>query len=70
MYSNEKAGMILCDLIISLKYNKNDFKYYSNKIISSGKFLFEEANISCEAQREGLSERLWELSKDLINSNN
>ena len=64
--SNEEAGIILCDLACSCKYNKFDFSYYSNKIISPGKFIFEKTNISDEAQREGLSNKLWDLSRDLI----
>ena len=64
--SNEKAGMLLTDLVCSLKYNKSKFYYYSNKIISPGKFIFEKTNISEEAQRDGLSDNLWELSKSLI----
>ena len=64
--SNEKAGMLLSDLVCSYKYNKSDFNFYSNKIISSGKFIFEKTNISDEAQREDLSKLLWDLSKSLI----
>ena len=64
--SNEKAGMILSDLVSSCKYNKPYFEYYSNKISSPGKFVFEKSNISEEAQKEGLSNRLWELSESLI----
>ena len=66
--SNKKAGMLLCDLTLLCKFNKNDFTYYSNKIISSGKFIFEKTDISNEAQREGLSKRLWNLSEALIAS--
>ena len=66
--TNEKAGMLLCDLACTSKYNKNAFGYYSNKIISPGKFIFEKTNISAEAQREGLSEKLWELSQGLIDN--
>ncbi len=64
--SNYKAGMLLSDLVCSCKYNTCDFTYYSNKIISPGKFVFEKSNISEEAQNEDLSEKLWELSKSLI----
>ena len=64
--SNEKAGMILSDLVSSCKYNKPYFEYYSNKISSPGKFVFEKSNISEEAQKQGLSNRLWELSESLI----
>ena len=66
--SNEKAGMLLSELVYSSKYNENDFNYYSNKIISLGKFVFEKTNISEEAQKEGLSNKLWELSKSLISN--
>ena len=65
--SNEQAGMLLSDLVCSYKYNKIGFNYYSNKLISPGKFIFEKTNISEEAQREGLSNKLWELSESLIN---
>ena len=64
--SNEKAGMLLSDLVCSSKYNKFDFSYYSNKIISPGKFIFEKSTISKEAESEHLSNKLWELSKSLI----
>ena len=66
--SNEKAGMLLCDLVRSSKYNKYGFNYYSNKLISPGKFVFEKANISEEAMSEGLSNNLWELSKFIIDN--
>ena len=66
--SNEKAGMILSDLVCSSKYNKYGFNYYSNKLISSGKFVFENSNISEEAMSEGLSNNLWQLSKSLIDN--
>ena len=68
--SNEKAGMILSDLVSSSKYNKPYFEYYSNKISSPGKFVFEKTNISEEAQKEGLSNRLWQLSESLIDNKN
>ena len=64
--SNKQAGLLLSDLACSTKYNKPGFNYYSNKIISSGKFIFEKTNISNDAQREDLSENLWELSKLII----
>ena len=66
--SNEKAGMLLCDLVCSSKYNKYGFNYYSNKLISPGKFVFEKSNISEEAMSEGLSNNLWELSKFIIDN--
>ena len=66
--SNEKAGMLLCDLVCLSKYNKYGFNYYSNKLISPGKFVFEKANISEEAMSEGLSNNLWELSKFIIDN--
>ena len=66
--SNEKAGMLLCDLVCSSKYNKYGFNYYSNKLISPGKFVFEKANISEEAMSEGLSNNLWKLSKFIIDN--
>ena len=66
--SNEKAGMLLSDLVCSCKYNKPGFNYYSNKLISLGEFIFEKTNISDEAQREGLSKKLWNLSESLIDS--
>ena len=66
--SNEKAGLLLCDLVCLSKYNIPKFVYYSNKIISLGKFIFEKTKISEEAQIEGLSEKLWNLSKSIIDS--
>ena len=64
--SNEKAGELLSDLVCSYKYNKNNFNYYSNKILSPGKFVFEKTTISDEAKKEDLANKLWELSKYLI----
>ncbi len=64
--SNKKAGMLLRDLVYLDKYNKPGFNYYSNKIISSGKFIFEKTDISHEAQKDGLSNKLWNLSTYLI----
>ena len=64
--TNEKAGMLLCDLVCLCKYNKTGFNFYSNKLISLGKFIFEKTNISDEAQRDGLSNKLWELSESII----
>ncbi len=64
--SNKKAGLLLSNLACLCKYRKPGFNYYSNKIISSGKFIFEKSDISHDAQREDLSDNLWELSKSLI----
>ena len=64
--SNKEAGLILSDLACISKYKKPGFNYYSNKIISSGKFIFEKSDISNDAQREDLSDHLWELSNLLI----
>ena len=64
--SNEIAGMLLSDLVCSCIYNKPGFNYYSNKLISPGKFTFEKTNISDEAQKEGLSKKLWDLSESII----
>jgi len=64
--SNEKAGLLLSDLVCLCIYNKPGFNYYSNKLLSLGKFIFEKTNISCEAQEDGLAKKLWELSESLI----
>jgi len=64
--SNEQAGLLLTELVCSNKYNKAGFNYYSNRIISSGKFIFEKTDISNDAQNEDLSDNLWELSESLI----
>ena len=64
--SNEKAGMLLSELVRLPMYNASDFNYYSNKLISPGKFIFEKTNISVEAQRKELSKKLWDLSESLI----
>tara|TARA_Y100001968_G_scaffold7008_1_gene6076 strand:- start:165 stop:1013 length:849 start_codon:yes stop_codon:yes gene_type:complete len=66
--SNEKAGLLLSELVCSSKYNRADFNFYSNKLVSLGEFVFEKTNISEEAQIEGLPNRLWELSKSLIDN--
>ena len=68
--SNKKAGLLLSNLACLSKYKKPGFNYYSNKIISSGKFIFEETEISNDAQRGDLSDNLWELSKSLIDKIN
>ena len=68
--SNIDAGLLLCNLAILDKYNKTGFKYYSNKIISSGKFIFDEEEISNDAQRGDLSDKLWQFSKSLIDKIN
>ena len=64
--STETAGILLSDLVCLSKYNKVGFNYYSNKLISLGKFVFEKTNISEEARILGLSKLLWDLSKSLI----
>ena len=64
--SNKQAGLLLGNLACSSKYNKPGFNYYSNKIISSGRFIFEKTDISNDANNEDLSNDLWELSKSLI----
>jgi len=64
--SNKKAGLLLSELAHLYKYEKPGFNYYSNKIISSGNFIFEKTDISKDAQRDDLSDKLWEFSKTLI----
>tara|TARA_B100000579_G_scaffold211387_1_gene172744 strand:- start:353 stop:1375 length:1023 start_codon:yes stop_codon:yes gene_type:complete len=64
--SNKEAGLLLSDLACLSKYRKPGFNYYSNKIISSGKFIFEKTDISKDAYREDLSDNLWDLSQSLI----
>ena len=54
------------DLVLSDKYNSYGFNYYSNRIISPGKFVFDKSNISEEAQSKDLSNILWKLSQSLI----
>ncbi len=66
--SNKNAGLLLSNLACLSKYRKPGFSYYSNKIIASGKFIFEETDISNDAQREDLSDNLWELSQSLIDN--
>ena len=68
--TNKKAGELLSDLVCLDKYNKYDFNYYSNRLISFGKFIFEKTNISEEAKNESLSRKLWELSNSLIDFKN
>ncbi len=64
--SNVQAGLLLAELTYLGKYKKPGFNYYSNKIITLGKFIFEKTDISKDAQKEDLSEKLWELSQSLI----
>ncbi len=64
--SNKYAGLLLSNLACLSKYRKSSFNYYSNKIISSGKFIFEETDISNDAKRGDLSDNLWDLSQSLI----
>ena len=66
--SNATAGKLLSNLVCSSKYNESNFNYYSNKIISPGRFAFEKTNISDEAQIDGLAKKLWNLSKSLIDN--
>ena len=65
--TNKQAGLLLANLACSSKYANPGFNYFSNKIISSGKFIFEKTDISIEAQSEDLSNNLWELSNSIIN---
>ncbi len=64
--SNKEAGLLLSNLACLCKYRKPGFNYYSNKIVSLGKFIFEESDVSNDAQRGDLSDNLWDLSKSLI----
>ncbi|AIQ96832.1 SDR family NAD(P)-dependent oxidoreductase [Prochlorococcus sp. MIT 0801] len=64
--SNKDAGLLLTNLACLCKYREPGFNYYSNRIISSGKFTFEQTEISNDAQRRDLSDKLWELSQSLI----
>ena len=66
--SSKNAGLLLCNLVCLCKYRKPGFNYYSNKIISPGKFIFEETDISIDAQRVDLSDNLWRLSQSLIDN--
>ena len=65
--SNNQAGLLLSDLACLNNYNKPGFNYYSNKIISSNKFIFEKADISNDARSDDLANDLWDLSESLIN---
>ena len=66
--SNKNAGLLLCNLACLCRYRKPGFNYYSNKIISSGKYIFEETEISNDAQRVDLSDNLWRLSQSIIDN--
>ncbi len=66
--TNEKAGSLLCDLVLLEKYKENRFYFYSNKIVSLRKFIFERTSTSEESNIEGLSEELWELSDKLASN--
>lgn len=66
--TNEKAGSLLCDLVVLAKYQKDCFYFYSNKIVSLRKFTFERTSTSFESNIEGLSEKLWELSEKLVSN--
>ena len=65
--SNNQAGLLLSDLACLNNYKKPGFNYYSNKIISSNKFIFEKADISNDARSDDLANDLWDLSESLIN---
>ena len=67
--SNKQAGLLLSDLACSSKYKKPGFNYYSNKIISSGKFIFERTDISNDANSADLANNLWALSTSIIEKN-
>jgi len=64
--SNKNAGLLLSNLACLCKYRKPGFNYYSNKIISLGKSIFEDSDISDDAKRGDLSDNLWDLSQSLI----
>ncbi|WP_269605131.1 SDR family NAD(P)-dependent oxidoreductase [Prochlorococcus marinus] len=64
--SNKNAGLLLSNLACLCIYRIPGFNYYSNKIISLGKFIFEKTDISNDAQRGDLADNLWDLSQSLI----
>ncbi len=66
--TNEKAGILLSQLVCLSKYNEKGFNYYSNKILAPGKFIFEKTNVSYEANKKALQKKLWDLSESLVES--
>ena len=62
----ENAGKILSDLVLEPKMNNLSFIYMSNKIISPGQKIFEETEISEEANNNEIAKKLWKISKGLI----
>ena len=64
--TNEKSGILLSQLVCSKKYNEQGFNYYSNKILSPGKFVFENTNVSDDANQKVLQKKLWYLSELLV----
>ncbi len=65
--SNKDAGLLLSNLACLCIFRKPGFSYYSNRIISLGKFIFEKTDISNDAKRVDLADNLWESSQALIN---
>ena len=65
--SVENAGDILKSLIQDFSYKEPSFKYFSNSLVSPGKYNFQSSEISNEAKNDRLGEELWELSSQIIN---
>ena len=62
----QKAGSLLAELADGNSYEQSGFRYMSNQLIRPGRHLFKEAEPSDEGSNEQLAEKLWTLSKNLI----
>ena len=64
--SVDNAGYLLMRLATEQAFNSARFSYHSNSLNGPGHHLFEEANVSVEAQDNSLAMSLWEQSAALI----
>ena len=64
--SPEDAGELLAGLASDSESAANGFSYRSNRLLRPGQHRFDLADVSPEANNDGLATKLWELSADLI----
>ena len=62
----QKAGSLLAKLADGDSYEQKGFRYMSNQLIRPGHHLFKETETSDEGSNGQLAEKLWTLSKNLI----
>ncbi len=64
----ENAGLRLSELSMNDSYKSDIFNFYSNTLLSPGKFKFQLGEISQSASDDVLAENLWDISNRLIMS--